>query len=56
MRHILRRPEMQRKKLKRALADTEEILKEYAEMEDEDERNRKDGEDKLFTDLSIFIL
>ena len=40
------------KKLKRALADTEEILKEYAEMEDEDERNRKDDEDKLLDELA----
>lgn len=29
------------KKLKRSLADTEEILKEYAEMEEEEEKNRK---------------
>ena len=40
------------KKLKRALADTEEILQEYAEMEDEDERNRKDDEDKLLDELA----
>ena len=40
------------KKLKRALADTEEILKEYAKMEDEDERNRKDDEDKLLDELA----
>ena len=40
------------KKLKRALADTEVILKEYAEMEDEDERNRKDDEDKLLDELA----
>ena len=31
---------------------TEEILKEYAEMEDEDERNRKDDEDKLLDELA----
>ena len=31
---------------------TEEMLKEYAEMEDEDERNRKDDEDKLLDELA----
>ena len=40
------------KKLKRALADTEEILKEYAEMEAEDEKNRKDDEDRLLDELA----
>ena len=40
------------KKLKRALADTEEVLKEYAEMEAEDEANRKDDEDKLLDELA----
>jgi type I restriction enzyme R subunit len=40
------------KKLKRALADTEEILKEYAEMEAEDEANRKDDEDKMLDELA----
>ncbi len=40
------------RKLKRALADTEDILKEYAEMEEEDEKNRKDDEDKLLDELA----
>lgn len=40
------------KKLKRALADTEEILKEYAEMEEEDEKNRKDDEDRILDELA----
>jgi len=40
------------RKLKRALADTEEILKEYAEMEEEDEKNRKDDEDRLLDELA----
>lgn len=40
------------KKLKRALADTEEILKEYAEMEEEEENNRKDDEDRLLDELA----
>lgn len=40
------------KKLKRALADTEEILKEYAEMEAEDENSRKDDEDRLLDELA----
>ena len=40
------------KKLKRALADTEDILKEYAEMEAEDEANRKDDEDRLLDELA----
>lgn len=41
------------KKLKRALADTEEILKEYADMEEEDEKNRKDDEDRLLDELAV---
>ena len=40
------------KKLKRALADTEEILKEYAEMEVEEEANRKDDEDRMLEELA----
>lgn len=40
------------KKLKRALADTEKILEEYADMEYEDEANRKDDEDKLLDELA----
>lgn len=40
------------KKLKRALADTEEILKEYAEMEAREEANRKDDEDKMLEELA----
>ena len=40
------------KKLKRALADTEEILKEYAEMEGAEEDNRKDDEDRLLEELA----
>ena len=40
------------KKLKRALADTEEILKAYAEMEEEDEKNRKDDDDRLMDELA----
>lgn len=40
------------KKLKRALADTEKTLEEYAEMENEDEANRKDDEDKLLDELA----
>lgn len=40
------------KKLKRALADTEEILKEYAEMEGQEEENRKDDEDRLLDELA----
>lgn len=40
------------KKLKRALADTDDILKEYAEMEEEDEANRKDDEDRLLDELA----
>ena len=44
------------KKLKRALADTEVILKEYAEMEDEDERNRKDDEDKDINSKFLYTM
>lgn len=40
------------KKLKRALADTEEILKEYAELEAEEENTRKDDEDRLLDELA----
>lgn len=40
------------KKLKRALADTDEILKEYAEMEAQEEANRKDDEDKMLEELA----
>ena len=40
------------KKLKRALADTEKILEEYAAMEYEDEEKRKDAEDKLLDELA----
>ncbi len=40
------------KKLKRALADTEDILKEYAEMEAEEEANRIDDEDRLLNELA----
>lgn len=40
------------KKLKRALADTEKILEEYAEMEGEQEAQRKDDEDKLLDELA----
>lgn len=40
------------KKLKRALADTEKILEEYAEMEYEKESKRKDDEDKLLDELA----
>jgi len=40
------------KKLKRALADTEKILEEYAELEYEEEKNRKDNEDKLLDELA----
>lgn len=39
-------------KLKRALADTEKILEEYAEMENEEEANRKDDEDKLLDEMA----
>ena len=40
------------KKLKRALADTDKILEEYAQFEYEDENNRKDDEDKLLDELA----
>lgn len=40
------------KKLKRALADTDKILEEYADMEYEDESKRKDDEDKLLDELA----
>lgn len=40
------------KKLKRALADIEEILKEYAEMEAQEEESRKDDEDKMLDELA----
>lgn len=40
------------KKLKRALADTEAVLKEYAEFESESENQRKDDEDKLLDELA----
>ncbi|MCM1235864.1 MAG: DEAD/DEAH box helicase family protein, partial [Ruminococcus flavefaciens] len=40
------------KKLKRALADTEKILEEYASMEYEQEENCKDDEDKLLDELA----
>ena len=40
------------KKLKRALADTEEILKEYAEIEGAEEDGRKDDEDRLLDELA----
>ena len=40
------------KKLKRALADTEKILEEYADMEYEYESKRKDDEEKLLDELS----
>ncbi len=40
------------KKLKRALADTEKILEEYAKQEGEEEASRKDDEDKLLDELA----
>ena len=40
------------KKLKRALADTEEILKEYAEYENAEEDKRLDDEDRLLNELA----
>ena len=40
------------KKLKRALADTEKILEEYAEMEAVEEENRKDDEDRLLDEMA----
>ena len=40
------------KKLKRALADTDKILEEYAQMEYNQEQNYKDDEDKLLDELA----
>ncbi len=40
------------RKLKRALADTEEILREYAELEGREEEKRKDNEDRLLDELA----
>lgn len=40
------------KKLKRALADTEEILEEYAEYENTEEDKRLDDEDRLLNELA----
>ncbi len=40
------------KKLKKALADTESILEEYARMENEDEVARKDDQDKILDELA----
>lgn len=40
------------KKLKRALADTEKLLEEYAQMENEAEATQKDDEDKLLDELA----
>lgn len=40
------------KKLKRALADTEKLLEEYAEMENEEEAKSKDDEDRLLDELA----
>ncbi|MFZ5945121.1 MAG: type I restriction endonuclease subunit R, partial [Bacillota bacterium] len=40
------------KKLKKALADTESILEEYARMENKDEAARKDEEDKILDELA----
>lgn len=40
------------KKLKKALADTESILEEYARMESNDEATRKDDEDKMLDELA----
>ena len=40
------------RKLKRALADTEKILEEYAKEEYEEESKRKDDEDKLLDELA----
>ena len=40
------------KKLKKALADTDSILEEYARQENEDEEKRKDDEDKLLDELA----
>ena len=41
------------KKLKIALADRDEALKKYAEMEEKEEENEKDYEDKLVEELAI---
>lgn len=40
------------KKLKRALADTEKALEDYAEFEAAEEENKKDDEDKLLDELA----
>ena len=40
------------KKLKKALADTESILEEYARMENDDEAERRDDEDKMLDELA----
>ena len=40
------------RKLKRALADTEKVLEEYAEQEYEEEAKRKDDEDRLLDELA----
>ena len=40
------------KKLKRALADTEKILEEYAATEEEDEATRKDDEDNILDEIA----
>lgn len=40
------------KKLKRALADKEKILEEYAQMEYEQEQSYKDDEDQLLDELA----
>ncbi len=40
------------KKLKRALADTDKILEEFAEMEQEEELHQKDDEDRLMDELA----
>lgn len=40
------------KKLKRALADTEKALEEFAELEYEEEATKKDDEDKLLDELA----
>lgn len=40
------------RKLKRALADTEKVLEEYAKEEYEEEATRKDDEDKLLDELA----
>ena len=40
------------RKLKRALADTDKILEEYAQEEYEEEAKRKDDEDKMLDELA----